>query len=217
MEQWQQWQPTQQDGYRRMSGPWLKTMRELLITLLPSCVPAFKKNRMAKENSRKSSAPYWSLSAYCTFKDCETMYNIKVDKPKPGDVNIPIHVEFNGTICHSLKETRATRCSGMERATWGKEAASVGPTELFHRKLGKINEKEFKAGNMSHCKSPGILKKASYDTKKIERLHEDVIAELIVLKQHICMEDNTYTCLPGYIQLISSIPFSVHMYSEQQF
>ena len=217
MDQWQHWEPEQHHGYRSMGGPWKYTMRELLIMHVPSCVPAFRKNKVAKENSRKSSTAYWSLTAYCAFKDCETVYSITVDKPKAGDVNIPIHVELRGTICHSSGETRATRCDGAERATWGKEAASTGPTELFHRKLGEISDKEFVAGNLSHCKNPGTLKKASYDNKKNQRLHEDVIAELIVLKRHICMEDNEYTVLSGYIQLISCVPFSVHLYSEGQF
>lgn len=184
-EIWDQMQIINCGKYRRMGGNWRNTVKEKLLRVFPSCVPTFILNRVKLEKSRKKRSKFWQVKAKCTFTDCNVSYNCYVSKEPKRDRPVKLKVRIDGKVCHKHGETRATKCEGTERMELGQQACQEGPTELFHNKLGEMSSKEFESGNMSSCKTTTVLKKAAFDFREQQRLHSDVLCEMILLREHI--------------------------------
>ena len=199
-----------------MGGEWKQVIRQQLQKLLPSCVPTFQLNRVKVKNSRKKKSFFWHIKGKCSFTDCSVKYQCYVKKQPNNNRDVKLKVEITGNVCHNQGETRATRCDGAERMAMGKKANDKGPTEMFHEMLGEMEKESFLAGNLSTCKTPSVLKKAAHDYKEQERFHNDVLAEMLLLREHIIMEDNTSCSVLGYVQQINSLPFTAILYSEEQ-
>ena len=148
--------------------------------MLPSCVPLFTMNRVKAAQSRKKRAKFWHIKGKCAFGKCGIKYQCYVRKEPIVSKHIKLKIKISGNFKHDKSCTKATKCDGSERKALGREACEKGPTELYHEKLGTISQEQYVAGNMSACKTPSVLKKAAFECREQERLHNDVIAELLI-------------------------------------
>ena len=171
---------------------------------------------MKMHGSRKHRAHFWTGNATCKFSNCaEFEFYIKKE-PVNSSSNVTIHVIVSGNVRHEKGE-HARQLTGNRRAELGEEVTRDGPAETYHKLIGDMNEQSFKAGNMTFCQKPNVLKKAGYDYRKSLDLHQNNLLEILFAKEDFEIEDDTSTNIKGYIQEVHADPFTVIMYSEAQF
>ena len=83
------------------------------------------------------------------------------------------------------------------------------------KRMGELSDAEVRAANVTAAETPSVLRQASYEVSRAERLHEDVTVELEVARQ--CWNASVHgSHLDGYIQQLGHYPFHVVCFTEQQ-
>jgi len=83
------------------------------------------------------------------------------------------------------------------------------------KRMGELSDAEVRAANVTAAQSLAVLRQASYELSRGERLHEDVTYELEIARQswNASMQGSH---LDGYNQQLGLYPFHVVFFTEQQ-
>jgi len=89
------------------------------------------------------------------------------------------------------------------------------PTSEYYKELANMPTVAVHAGNVTECNSLQVLKRASYELRKKQELHTDMMQE--VQMQHLDWMSSECAGHPfGFVQAISDLPFFCSFYLRQQ-
>ena len=111
------------------------------------CSFAFKYNHVRKRNSRKKSAPLYTVKAECAIRGCPvTATNKEFDK---SDM---LNIAFEGNVIHPIGEYKARRRIDKEKADLDFELEDNPNRKtiyLYNKNMENIDGDSFGAGNLT--------------------------------------------------------------------
>ncbi|XP_057186027.1 uncharacterized protein LOC130551974 isoform X2 [Triplophysa rosa] len=201
-------------GSSKLRQHWTNYMYDSFKEKNPCCILAFRYQHIKSPQSRKVNLPYLRVSAACTFPSCTAKYSFKLqEKPAKLDKTLKISVHQTGEIHHKLSDKKCRPATQLKRGKIAK-ALTNGPSDYFYTKLQTTPKEQLLAGNMSECLNKDVLKVISYEMRKKEYIHPDILKEISLMQTILKECDAKYFTLPGYVQHFTVNPFMVHMYSE---
>lgn len=107
--------------------------------------------------------------------------------------------------------------AGKEREHLGSECllGKRSATEKYHESMAFMTEDECKAGNKTACQTPSVIRQAIYEVKKKDRLHDDMIQEVNILRRGWI---SSIRCrqLHGFVRGLGIEPSYIVWYLEAQ-
>lgn len=201
-------------GSSKLQKPWTDYMYDSFNAKNPCCTLSFRYQHVKSPQSRKKNLPYVCVSASCTFPSCSAKYSFKLQKkPSKQDKMLKISVHQTGDIHHKLADKKCRPATNLKRGKLAK-ALMNGPSDYFYTKIQSTPKEQLLAGNMTECLNKDVLKVISYETRKKEYTHPDILKEIHLIQTILQECDTKYFTIPGYIQHFTVNPFMVHMYSE---
>lgn len=202
------------EGSTKLRQHWTNYMYDSFKEKNPCCTLRFRYQHVKPPQSRKINFPYLRISADCTFPSCTAKYSLKLQKePATLDKKVKISVHQTGDIQHKLTDKKCRPATRLKRGKIAKDLTN-GPSEYFYTKLQSTPKEQLLAGNMSECLNKDVLKAISYEMRKKEYIHPDILKEIYLMQTILKECDTKYFSIPGYIQHFTVDPFMVHMYSE---
>lgn len=209
---------TDKRGDRHLTGDWTNIIAKEVSAVNPACPIVFKSNHLSRVNSRKQNSPYFTAKARCAFSGC-LRYTFKLKKEPVKGERVKVKVKVDKPFTHIHHEdgvTKGRQFTGNVRRDLAAGIKEKGPSNVFYERFSSVDEVALEAGNSSAYGSKDVMRKILSENNLNCRLHSDVIAEVSLLKRVYEMEDESRGLLKGCIQSISTIPFSVSLYSNEQ-
>ena len=214
----------------RLTGDWTTTMYRHFQHNWKTCSLVFKSNYVRKENSRKKSANYWVGHAKCKVGGCVNVQLIIGNKPQE-DEDVVVRAVVCGTCTHGgrihapqsppdpsaaggVLHKRPMR--GAARADIAQHLSETGtsPSALHIARLARMHEDELRAGNVSYCQSPQVIRNAQWQYRQQHWLAYNMAAEVHIQK---CAWDAALgTRIHGYVQVVAIDPFHAVMFPKEQ-
>jgi hypothetical protein len=190
---------------KSFSGNYATLFREILKAFNPFCCFVFKRNYIKRDNSRKTSCPYWRGTVVCKHEDVVSHLTIQ-----DREQNI-LRIEFIGDVKHDITKPKATKMLGEQRATAIQEYERTNTTpSKYHRdKLVELPSEAFQAGNRSGVGvSHSTIKNIRAAAKKKTQFDKNLCTAISCLQQSVSREDeedalkvgHMWRKLFGYIQ-----------------
>ena len=115
------------------------TLIDIVRTLNPYCVFAFKQNRVKAQGSRKQASPFFLGLLSCSFHDCPVKVKLKIQ----DEARQSIEIQFDGQVTHSSNETFGLKSpSGRQRQpkklTGEPTQGDYVPSEITRKQLVSI-------------------------------------------------------------------------------
>ena len=187
----------------------------------PTCSLSMEGNYLKNATKRNTAGPFWVAHAHCRTGNCIAVTFTIDECPNPGD-KVTVKTKVVGNCTHYKEDVHITLpnqrpLSGMKRQSQVEEMQRSGISASAHhyQKLGNLTACEVNSGNTSECQSPPVFRQALYESRRKERLHEDVIQELEI--QRMALE----TSMPGkhvngFIQTVTLYPFHFSLFCQRQ-
>ena len=203
-------------GDRHLGGKWTDIFLQKIAKRNPLCPIAFKRNRVVKRNSRKKGCAFFSGKAVCNFTGC-TQYEMRIkNEPETGS-SVKVKVKVSPcTVLHETGILKGRPLKGLNREVVAQEIQKSGPSNVFYNRLGEAAEGAYEAGNTTNFRSKEVMQKISSEINLSDRLHDDVIREVVLMKQIYDDLDEGVETFKGCIQFVSSYPFACHIYDFDQ-
>lgn len=217
-------------NYSRLNSTWTDTMYEYFHNIWPTCSLVFQSNRFVKPFSRKGKAAYWTALARCRVTNCITAKFSIQEEPKKNE-HIQVYVIVTGICSHlpcldprnSLEDQQQEfglhkrPLRGERRYAIAKvlhESKKSATTEYVER-LAEMQGTELEAGNITHCKTPEVFRKAISEYVGRRRLCDDLRYECdIAMSTWKAAIRGQH--MHGFIQGTGLDPFYVVSYTERQ-
>ncbi|MES9883988.1 MAG: hypothetical protein ABW185_24340 [Sedimenticola sp.] len=195
---------------RRLQNSWTDVFAEKTNAVYSGCVLAFKSHRVKAGGSRKLSGPFLVASAVCKGENCNIKFVFKVDQEPTDDVGVNVNCVVNGTIRHDSNEVNRRNVKGQRRETVAEQIKTSGTSNVFNENILNADEDQLTQGNFTGVPNQAVLRKIISENVKKETLHNNILAELQLLKDTFELEG------APYIHEIGLDPFCVILYSPQQ-
>ena len=216
----------------RLTGDWTTTMYRHFQHNWKTCSLIFKSNYVRKENSRKKSVNYWVGQGKCKVDGCVNVQLVIGSKPQE-DEDVVVRAIVCGTCTHAGRPSaddvhvsqspsaddgvcHKRQLRGAARADIAQHLSETGTSAsaLHVARLARMHEDELRAGNMSYCQSPQVIRNAQWQYRQQHWLAYDMAAEVHVQK---CAWDAALgTRIHGYVQAVAIDPFHAIMFTEEQ-
>lgn len=223
----------------RLSREWTQLMYCRFHELYPSCSIVFTRNRVKKLKSRKKKSHFWVGQAKCKDNNCVTV-NFHIKDVPARQKDVVVHITISGTFQHKYGQEVSSEFSkhstaeispcnvnpqllfkrpltGSDRHTVAQQLllSKQEPTSAFYESLSNMTDTELRAGNMTACQSPQVLRQAKYELRMKERLAKDMFEELLIQNEdwQAAFPDKE---VDGYVQTVGYKPFFVTFYLKEQ-
>lgn len=183
----------------------------------PFCSFAFKRKWLKAEPSRKYSTYAFKCQGKCTFMECPIEFAANIpsfqSQKKPSTVTLIIQFSTN-LVKHSYRERRARQIRGKARKNLMKQLQFKSPATVYHEKFTTLSPSELQSGNRDKVsKGSYVIQKISSEGNLAEQPHFDLLSSLRILYESL--RENHPGKIPGYLQRVNMIPFSVMAYTEE--
>lgn len=212
-------------GSNSLSRGWNTLMYSKFHKFWPSCAIVFNYNHCRKETSRKQKAPFWVGRGLCRTRKCVNI-ELMIESPPELHANVAVDVTVKGKCTHKAESggeafemvyPNRRFLAGKERLHLGSECV-VGKRsaqEKYHESMAFMTDEECKAGNKTACQTPNVIRQAIYEFKKKDRLHDDMIQEVNILRRGWISSIKSRQ-IHGFVQGLGLEPLYILWYLEAQ-
>ena len=198
---------------------WHNIILQALGKANPYCSFAFKNKWQKKEGSRKSSSVCFRCTGSCTFADCpvrfkvEVMSFVKSDSPQQLKTSVHFSSKY---VKHDKTERRSRWIRSVDCQHIATELKYQSASTLYNSKFAKLTTAALESGQRDGTGgSPEVIRKISSEAKRKEFPHYDLITSLCINREETRESEFSKFTVPGYMQHICAVPFSVLLYTEQ--
>ena len=143
------------------------------------------------------------------------MLNIKKE-PEDNADEVVMGVFWDGLVNHSESPLRPP-LQGMQRIEIAQKARNEGINNTYYNIIDNANIEELQDNMFNNVYTNSVIKKAVSEQIQKEKLHNEFIHDLKLIKQSYRKDDaNPNDQYAGYIQYISASPFRVILFSPSQ-
>ena len=223
----------------RFSSEWTELMYKHFHRQYATCPLSFTGNRLRKKESRKKRARFWVGRANCKVPNCiAVVFEIR-DEPVPNQ-SVTVHVSITGSCNHAndseniediqvdcddsnsdssnpRKRLYKRHLKGSARQYISENLLLTGedPKTTYYDRLSRMSNDEVRAGNVTFCHTPQVLREAKYERSLKERLAEDMIDELLIVRD-AWKDSFQRDRISGFVQSVGHFPFFVTFYIQEQ-
>lgn len=195
---------------RRLDKNWTSMFAEEVNSVHSGCVLAFKSHRVKAGGSRKISGPFLVASAICKGINCHGNFLFIIDEEPADNVDVNIRCEVSGSIQHEENEVNRRHISGKRREETAEEILKSSTCNVFNANIVNCDKQQLEHGNYTNVPNLTVMRKIIAEHVKKETLHNNIFAELQLLKETFETENEPY------IQEIGLDPFYLMLYSKKQ-
>ncbi|PIK60773.1 hypothetical protein BSL78_02337 [Apostichopus japonicus] len=186
----------------RLPLQWVNVFYDGLRKSNPFCTLMFKRHRVAKQCSRKTSSIIFSASAYCCRRPtCNVSATLSMDE------NLICSVQYYGRVKHTTNETaqrpiRAEERLKLQNELWNNHC----PSRKNMENLKEMDDSVFASGNLTGVGADSsTFKQISYEGRRRLQSDKDLITSLLVKEK---------LNLKNYIRQISAVPSYVITFTD---
>ena len=125
---------------------------------------------------------------------------------------------FNGITVSIMNvffpAVHARHLKGSRRTNYARAAEFRESAAVYRDKLAEMSKTEVHAGNVTHCKTPSVIRQSVHEMRKGTRLADDINVELARMK--LSFEASLGNTIKGFIHGLGTDPFYVIFYMEEQ-
>lgn len=192
-----------------------KAWYEMLVTKLLNnrvfCVLSFKNSYSRNPNSRKKRSSLLTSTGRCTHSGCMT-FKFKCWLNVDGTARVT--VDMYGQINHT-SSPRFRRTTELEFSKIAEALSTKQPEEVYEKLIFHSNPDMLLSRNFNQVKSMHVIRKIKSLVQSSRNLHSNIHTELQMM-YNVWQEADQYSEVKGFIQQITTEPFQVIMFCEQQ-
>ncbi|KAJ8017929.1 Ubiquitin carboxyl-terminal hydrolase 36 [Holothuria leucospilota] len=186
----------------RLPLQWVNVFYKGLRQSNPFCTLMFKRHRVSRKGSRKTSGDLFTAHAYCSRKPTCT-----VSATLAMGYNLKCRVCYSGRVKHKTDETsqrpvRADERKDLQDELW----SSHCPSRVHTERLGKLDPHVLASGNLTGVGTDGsVFKQISYEGRRRLQSDKELLTSLLLKEQGN---------LKDYIRQISASPSYVVTFTD---
>ena len=196
----------------RLNKNWTEIFADKTNEVFKGCVLAFRSHHVKAPKSRKIFGPYMVATATCKGLYCKGNFEFKIENdPCCGsDIDIVVNCKVNGCINHNEEEINRRHLSGLKREKAAEDIQNSSSLKAYYDNILKSDIEQMKQGNFTTCPNNDVLRKVVSEVLKKENMHNNIMAEIQILKESYEKENDPY------IREIGLDPFTVILISDKQ-
>lgn len=193
---------------------WATVLRKKIQEHNKCCALTFKHHRVKRYSSRQGNVPFWSGKAKCKFTGCIRLYLTVQERPRKEARCVRISIKVKGEIRHSSGQEYQRHAHLPERH---KRRKGLKLSPWWIKFLHRSDPDALITSNFNEVKCFPVSQNLSSEGSLEAWMDSSIFQDCLdVLEKQDAAGHFLYKTAHMYPQVMAALPFTLHMYTEEQ-